>query len=490
MKQYWSIIACFLALSITIAPPQKNSEYLVNNDQELNAALTKVQPGETIIWKNGSYQDVKINFKPKAKGTAEKPIVLKVQTAGKATFSGSSQIFLNGEYLQVEGFLFAGNCTLGNDENVIEFQKANHCSVNNCAVENYTLTEESGKTNNYVAMRGTYNELKNCFFSGKTNKGPTVVVDYEQPKGYVPGSDSAPSTYHHIHHNFFGYRTYSTNGGEHIRLGTSTTSFTHGFNLVEYNYFEDERIEAEVISSKSWDNIYRFNTFMGNDGGMVIRHGQKCFVYGNYINGKSGRNESAGLRVINPNNTVFNNYLEELEGGDKGLKSPITIMSGLVDAGINEYYPADNAIVAYNTVVNSVGPAIKIGIGNVNKGKALVAPKNVQLVGNTIINSLGKKIDPILVVDSTSSYSCKDNVHTNGKTKVSGFTLAKVKDIVAMDGFSFVKHTPDKAVIAAINQRLALHKFQLSEKEITEFNPKWKLSKTDVGVSWMKKDNK
>jgi len=103
---------------------------------------------------------------------------------------------------------------------------------------------------------------------------------------------------------------------------------------------------------------------------------------------------------------------------------------------------------------------------------------------------LGKKIDPILVVDSTSSYSCKDNVHTNGKTKVSGFTLAKVKDIVAMDGFSFVKHTPDKAVIAAINQRLALHKFQLSEKEITEFNPKWKLSKTDGGVSWMKKDNK
>ena len=56
---------------------------------------------------------------------------------------------------------------------------------------------------------------------------------------------------------------------------------------------------------------------------MVIRHGQKCFVYGHYMNGKSGRNESAGLRAINPNNTFFNNYVENLEGGNKEMKAPI-----------------------------------------------------------------------------------------------------------------------------------------------------------------------
>ena len=38
----------------------------------------------------------------------------------------------------------------------------------------------------------------------------------------------------------------------------------------------------------------------------------------------------------------------------------------------------------------------------------------------------------------------------------------------------------------AINQRLAVHNIKLAEKDIRQFDPKWKLSKKDVGVSWMK----
>lgn len=483
-----SLIAIVLASAFTFR--STSEAFLVSDVAELEAALAKVKAGDVIIWKDGKYKDIKINFNPKASGTAEKPIVLKAQTVGKVSFSGSSKISIGGNYLQVEGFTFEGACTLETKEHVIDFKvkstEANHCRLTNCAIINYTHTEASEKENYYINVIGMYNEVDHCYFTGKTNKGPTLIVEYKQGKDYVPGSDVAPSPHHHIHHNFFGYRTFSTNGGEQMRIGTSTTSFSHGFNIVEYNYFEEERLEAEIISNKSCDNIYRFNTFIANDGAMVIRHGQRNFVYGNYMNGKTGRNQSGGLRIINPNNTLFNNYVEELEGGHSNLKSPITIMAGLDGSALNEYYPADNAIVAYNTIVNSVGPAMKIGAGNASKGKPIIAPKNVMIVGNLVINTLGKKTDPIVIDNSETAFQARDNYHTNNGQYEKGFSTIKSKAITKKDGFIFTPLSIDKMVMDSINQRLAVHNIKLSEKEIMQFDPQWKLTKKDVGVSWMK----
>lgn len=479
-------IIIFKLAFFTLCSTARGIDFLVGDLNEFEAAQSNVKPGDVIVWKDGNYQDIQINFI--GNGIVGKRIILKAQTPGKVVFSGKSQLLIGGDYLQAEGFLFKGDCTLNDRADVISFKtskkEAHHCRITNCAIVSYTLTEQSGKTNYYINLVGTYNEVDHCFFKGKTNKGPTLVVEYKQEKGYVPGSDVAPSTHHHIHHNYFGYRTFSSNGGEQIRVGTSTTSFSHGFNIIEFNYFDDERIESEVISNKSWDNIYRFNTLVGNDGALVIRHGQKCFVYGNYINGKSGRKESGGLRVINPDNTVFNNYVENLEGGDKSLKSPITVMAGLENSSLNEYYPADNAIVAYNTVVNSVGPAISIGTGNALKGKAFTAPKNVLLVGNTVVNTVGKKDAPIVIDNQESTYVFSDNIYTHGKTDEKGFLQRSMSDVIVKNGFYISNSTVDESLISSINQRLTVHSIRLTPKEITEFNPAWIVSKNEVGVNW------
>ena len=490
MKKSIYLLLLFLVFSSKV----KAAEYFVGSIDEFKSVLTKVIPGDIIIWKDGNYLDLKIDFTPFNNGNKEQSIYLKAQTAGKVSFSGNSQLFIGGDYLAVEDFLFEGNCTLKKSENVIDFKskdkkingEANHCRLTNCAIINYSQTEESGIRNYYVNLVGTYNEVDNCTFTGKLNGGPTLVVEYKQDKGYLPGSDVAPAAFHHIHHNYFGYRTYSSNGGEQIRVGTSTTSFTHGFNLVEYNYFEDERIEAEIISNKSWDNIYRFNNFIGNDGALVIRHGQKCFVYGNYINGKSGRNRSGGIRIINPNNTAFNNYLEDIEGGKGNSKVPISIMDGLKDSPLNGYYPADNALVAYNVVVNSFGPAIKMGVANKDVNKPTIAPKNVILIGNTIINSIGNNDAPFELTDEKTTYDSKENLYTNGNTNESGFSLVNLNEFVLQNGIFEVKTKVNSHVVNEINNRLAIHNIRLTDSEITEFNPNWIMKKKDVGVSWMK----
>lgn len=475
------LLCCLLAMGGTNAIANIHP---VASLTEFKVALENVKPGDTIVWKDGSYADVKINFQPKQNGIAHNLIVLKAATAGKVIFTGNSQLMLSGQYLMATGFSFEGRSTLDKGDVLAFSNTSSYSRISNCAVIDYSPADPLAN-NNWMSLQGTFNEVDHCYFSGKTNQGPYLVVRYKTGKDFVDGSDAAPSTHHRIHHNYFGYRTMPTdNGGEDMRIGDSKTSFTRGFNIIEYNYFEDLRLEPEVISNKSCDNIYRFNTFMGNDGALVLRHGQRCFVYGNYFNGKTGRGTSGGIRIINADQTVFNNYLENLEGGKENMKAPITIMSGLVGSALNEYYPASNAIVAYNTVVNSVGAAIKIGAGNKAKGKEPEAPQNVLLAGNLVLNSGGNNQDPLLVLDNKSSYILKDNFYNNGAVNEKGFSMLKNKNITRQNGLSYIQKNEDASLLAGINQRLALHGIQLSAEQITYFDASWKLTKQDVGVSW------
>ena len=480
MKQI--LIIFFLAFSSVINAEQ----FTVSTTAELKVALSKAVAGDIIIWKNGIYKDVVINFKPSNTGIEKKPIILKAETAGKVMLTGSSQLMINGNYLQAEGFLFEGLSTLTKGDVMTFATEANHCRITNCAVINYT-PKDVMVNNNWISLQGSYNELDHCYFTGKTNQGPYLVVRYKKEEGYVDGSDVAPSSHHHIHHNYFGYRTLPTdNGGEDMRIGDSFTSFTHGFNIIEYNFFEDHRLEAEVISNKSWNNIYRFNTFVNNDGQMVLRHGQKCFVYGNYFDGKTGRGTSGGIRIINANQTVFNNYITNAEGSENDVsKGGIVIMCGLVESPLNGYYPANNAVVAYNTAVNCVGPVIKIGYGNKSKGKPFTSPQNLSIISNLIINTTGNNAKAAIEIEPVTYAVCSTNFYTNGGSDVKGFSRIQAKNIKEKAGFSYATMPVNKAIIDTINQRLSIHHIHLATKEITHYNPAWKLEKKDVGVTWM-----
>jgi poly(beta-D-mannuronate) lyase len=468
------------------------NSFIVSTNQGLQKILNKVKPGDSIIWQNGVYKDERILFYPTHNGTEKNPIVLCAENPGKVVFYGNSQMFLSGDYLIVEGFKYEGECTLSDGEPVISFSPEstnkydlpNHCRVTNCAIINYSLSEESGKNNNYVAMGGTYNELDHCSFSGKINKGPTVVVNYFENENYIKGSDQAPSTYHHIHHNYFGYRTYSSNGGEQIRVGVSGTSGTKGFNLIEYNYFEETKIEAEVISNKSCNNVYRFNTLVGNDGALVLRHGTDCIAYGNYIVGNKNNKISGGIRIVNPRQLVFNNYIENIEGADRSMKASIVVMSGFEGAGINEYYPADKAIVAYNTITNASGNAIKLSVGNVSKGKSLVAPKDVLFIGNLVQSASGNIDEPFKNYDEDATYKLIDNFVTSN-FNINGFSILKSGDLKSENGLISTNRFIDFDLKIKITKSLKSFKIDIDEKDISNFNSDWIVTKKNSGASWM-----
>ena len=161
-------------------------------------------------------------------------------------------------------------------------------------------------------------------------------------------------------------------------------------------------------------------------------------------------------------------------------------MDGLKDSPLNGYYPADNALVAYNVVVNSFGPAIKMGVANKGVNKPTIAPKNVILIGNSIINSIGNNDAPFELTDEKTTYDSKENLYTNGNTNESGFSLVNLNEFVLQNGIFEVKTKVNSHVVNEINNRLAIHNIKLTDSEITEFNPNWIMKKKDVGVSWMK----
>ena len=56
-------------------------------------------------------------------------------------------------------------------------------------------------------------------------------------------------------------RTFGSNGGETLRIGTSHYSLSDSFTVVENNYFERTNGEVEIISVKSGKNQIRNNVF-------------------------------------------------------------------------------------------------------------------------------------------------------------------------------------------------------------------------------------
>jgi hypothetical protein len=127
-----------------------------------------------------------------------------------------------------------------------------------------------------------------------------------------------------------------------------------------------------------------------------------------------------------------------------------------------------------------------LGVVNKDVKTPKIAPKNVIIIGNTIINSIGDNNFPFELTDLNATFTIKDNIFTNGKTSEPGFSLIKLKQIPFSNKIYEVNTKIDSTVSDEINQRLSIHNIKLSDSEITKFNPNWIVKKNDVGVSWIK----
>ncbi len=357
-----------LVLSLFLINTSIAEEHRVTPDTDVEQLCKKVVAGDSIVLANGDWIDQELEFDA-LPGSADAPITIVAETPGEVIFSGKTEFRFSGSHVVVSGIVFR-DC-LGVD-NVVEMRTdsksmAQDSRLTDCVFEQPTDVE-SGKETTWLAVYGSNNRIDHCYFSGKKTRGATVViwVDEEPEK-------------HRVDHNFFGPRPkLGENGGETMRIGSSKESEFVCQTVVEENYFYQCDREAELISNKSCENIYRHNVMEECSGALTLRHGHRCLVDGNVFLGKEASG-TGGVRIIGEGHRVINNYFEGLRGDKQ--RAAISFMNGIPDGPLNGFAPVKNAIVAHNTLVDcKVTMEFGVGAGK----KQSVAPADCQIVNNVI----------------------------------------------------------------------------------------------------------
>ena len=412
-----------LVLSFMLSQAGHADTLLVSSQDEFEDAVDNLEPGDTIMLANGTWRDFEILFT--GFGTLGKPITLTAETKGEVIIAGQSNLRMAGEHLVVSGLVFRDGYTPTNT--VISFRRtrgdyAYYSRVTETVIDRFNNPERY-ETDFWVMMYGKHNRFDHNHLEGKSNAGVTMAVRLD--------SEESQQNHHRIDHNYFGPRpVLGSNGGETLRIGTSHYSLTDSLTVVEDNYFDRCNGEVEIISNKSGGNVFRGNLFFESRGTLTLRHGNGNVVESNVFLG-GGVDHTGGIRVINANQSVRNNYLHGLTGHRFG--GALVVMNGVPDSPINRYHQVDNAVIEHNSIIES--DHIELAAGSDEERSA--TPVNSVFRSNLIYNDGGRNV--IAVHDDVSGIDFQGNVLNNVDDPVleAGFVNTALELTPADNGLLF-----------------------------------------------------
>ncbi len=406
---------CLFAFSVLLLVPVATvqaEDILVADQKAYKQAVKSAVPGDTIVLQNGNWSDFEMVFT--GEGTAERPITLAAETKGQVVLSGQSNLRIAGNHLVVRGLVFKDGYTPTSE--VISFRRnkahlASNSRVTEVVIDNYN-NPDPGESDFWVIMYGKNNRFDHNHLAGKRNRGVTMAVRLDTEQSRENG--------HKIDHNYFGPRPpLGSNGGETLRIGTSRYSLTNSNTIVEHNYFDRTNGELEIISVKSGGNIIRANTFFEARGTLTLRHGNGNFVEDNVFFG-NGKEHTGGIRVINADQTIRNNYMEGLKGYRFG--SAFVVMNGVPNSPINRYHQVRNAIIENNSIIAS--DHIQLAAGSDRERSAV--PVDSIFRKNLVANDPGR--DVFSIYDDVSGIDFRNNLLNDvSKPKISeGFVSENI----------------------------------------------------------------
>jgi poly(beta-D-mannuronate) lyase len=331
------------------------------------AELTALSPvaGDTIVMGTGDWLNQKLTFK--GTGTSLKPIVLIAEKAGLVILKGTSSLSIDGSWLVVDGLNFKNGDLSISKLNIVDFTAASrNCRLTNTSIVDYNPTDQFIDYR-WISLNGKNHRVDHCYIKGKAHLGPTVVIW---------GANDALN--HRIDHNYFGSRPeLGSNGGETIRVGTSTYYLSESLNMIEENIFDKCNGETEIISNKMSRNTIRNNFFFESTGTLCLRHGNGSEVYGNYLIGNNVK-DAGGIRIVGENHLVYNNYLQGI--ATTGQTCAVSLLDGVPNSEPSGYFQVKNVKIVGNTIVNCA-QGFDIGAGKGGNNRT-VPPANCVIANN------------------------------------------------------------------------------------------------------------
>lgn len=394
-KRRLQLLFSFLILTVAAcADREQQNDDLVRNIDEFNAAVADLAPGDKVVLANGTWTDVELRVK--GEGLPDEPIQIMAEEPGKVIISGESNLRFSGAHIEISGLVFTAGYTPTTE--VISFRTskdelANNSRVTNVVIDDFTNPERNS-SDIWVAIYGKNNRFDHNTLMNKGNSGVTLAVRMN--------TEASQENGHVIEYNYFGPRqTLGSNGGETLRIGTSHYSREFSNTVVQNNYFDRTSGELEIISSKSCGNEIRNNVFFESQGTLTMRHGHYTTVEGNYFLGNRVPN-TGGIRIINENQTVRNNYLSGLTG--HRFRGALVIMNGVPNGPINRYDPVIDSLMNNNIVVDS--DHIQLCAGSDEERSA---PPTGSSMHNNIFMSK-TNLNPFTIYDDISGISFEGNV--------------------------------------------------------------------------------
>ncbi len=341
----------FLILFISVFSSAQ-IRYDVSSSEEFNTAQELANAGDSIVWESGVYSNIRMDINKDG-------LIVTAKPNGTVLFKGVSRAVIYANDITFSGFQYVGGF-IGNLDVIRVY--GSDVLITQVNIQHYTsfkylrVYEESRRTS-----------ISHCNFENRINLADqnilSILVDDE------PG-------YHKIQYcsfkNFEGIG--QDQGVEPIRIGVSSQGHLDSRTLVEYCYFTRCNGDGEIISHKSRQNVYRYNTFENNPvAELVLRHGDEGIVYGNFF-----LNNMGGIRVREgSDHFIYNNYFEGLDRraiylqndpsdplSDIHIYHNTIINSEEVILGSNGNNPPSNVILANNIFTNPIEELFTEDTGN------------------------------------------------------------------------------------------------------------------------------
>jgi len=427
------LLAALTAFAVNTARATRYDVYTTSDFTN----LPTLAAGDSVVLHDGTYSNVGSKTIT-GSGTAANPIFIYAQNSGAAVFAGTTHIVLAGSWMTFAGFRFDGQTAAGGMPGAEKWgivqtaADSSDCRITNCMFRDFNSGAVAGNTYYWLVVQGYRHTVNYNSLEGKTTIGASVVFA-------TPEADKTTPRNHLFAFNYMGPRTViGTNGYEGIRVGDSGHQGWNMASVFEFNYFYRTIYgtgEPELISNKSTNNLYRYNTFVENRGQLCLRHGDNCIVEGNFFFG-ANLADSGGVRVIGQNHLVRNNYFQDIAG--TGVTSTIVVQKGdpnwPASDDASTYEVANNAKIFHNTFVNCQQPFF---LGRNSSGTGAIDPTGVEVRNNVVqSDASGGVVFDIGYSTSAIAFSGDYVYHPSanyGVTGISGVTYGPNSPALSQD---------------------------------------------------------
>ncbi len=331
-------------------------------------------------------------------------IILPEHSIGGATIKGKGQMnFTKAKNLVIYGINFEYQPS-GNKDSFVTFKDATACRIARCdfsndpkmvdAPEHYFLTIQSGERNVID---------HNIFHDKKKSLGSFVKIGNDWVKGTV------------IERNyFFKQALKEMKNSQALRVGESDVGEKAFKTKVRYNLFEECVSDEELITNKSSENLYEYNTFRNNVGSVTFRHGNDNTAQHNVF-----ENNLRGIRVFGKGQQVLNNYFKNVPGGkdvsDQELKDA-EVAAIVIGMGGGMYSQALNCKIQGNVIEDTDTKFKKIIMWGAGSGSQ--KPENISFEHNTIMVNGGTVLESKISFDDHQKGFKNNDIYHKKEKKV------------------------------------------------------------------------